>query len=362
MKITTRYLSVEILKASLVTLLVLFVILMSNALSSVLSDISLGDAPEQALFPLLLSQSTSLMTLLIPFAYFLGVVFAFGRLYKDYEIAVLSSCGFGYRQMFRPVLLVMLPLLLLNVYLSLSLNASTQRYAQMMVESGEQKGEFETIESGRFNVSKNGAHVFYMESISDDRTQLEKVIITQSSNEQVSIEIAEQGRQKTLEEDGDVFLEVGPGLRYEGFPGDLDFSVTEYKQHGILLDLQRGTSNYSARAKEKSFIELLNSTSRKDRIELHWRIAIPVMLIVLALLAVPLSYVAPRQGRYGKMGITILVYIIYNNFLGAVLAWMEKGKVSVEFGFWWVHLFFISVAIMLLWYRNRGVFKLKACG
>jgi len=99
-RILTNYLAREILKTSVATLLVLYVILVSNALGRVLADIADGDIPQQALWPVLLSQSINILSLLMPVGLFLGIVFAFGRMYKDHEIVVMHACGIGYRDFF----------------------------------------------------------------------------------------------------------------------------------------------------------------------------------------------------------------------------------------------------------------------
>jgi len=44
--------------------------------------------------------------------------------------------------------------------------------------------------------------------------------------------------------------------------------------------------------------DLIGSTDPDKRAELHWRIALPTMCLVLTLIAVPLSRLRPRQGRY----------------------------------------------------------------
>ena len=108
--IITRYLTAEITKSSSATVLILFIILMSNALGRVLSEISDGDIPHQALWPVLLAQSVNIFTLLLPVGFFFGIVFAFGRLYKDHEMVVMSSCGMGYRHFYKPVLLILVPI------------------------------------------------------------------------------------------------------------------------------------------------------------------------------------------------------------------------------------------------------------
>jgi lipopolysaccharide export system permease protein len=99
---------------------------------------------------------------------------------------------------------------------------------------------------------------------------------------------------------------------------------------------------------------LWQSSGLEDRVELLWRIAIPVVLIVLAFLAVPLSYIAPRQGRYGKVGYALLVYIVYYNLMGYARVQLEADVFPLLLNFWWVHLLFITFTLALLLKRNRG--------
>ena len=99
---------------------------------------------------------------------------------------------------------------------------------------------------------------------------------------------------------------------------------------------------------------LWRSSLLKHHIEFHWRIAIPVILLVLALLAVPLSYVAPRQGRYGKVGIALLVLIAYLNLMAFTRAKIEDGIIPIALNFWWVHLLFLLLTLAFIYRRNRG--------
>ena len=65
--------------------------------------------------------------------------------------------------------------------------------------------------------------------------------------------------------------------------------------------------------------------------------------------------IAPRQGRFGKVGYALLAYIVYINLVAISRAQMEAGVLPLWVGFWWVHLLFLSIAIFLLYRRNRGL-------
>ena len=111
--IIQRYLAIEIFKSSFATTLILFIILMSNTLGRVLSDISAGKTPADALMPVMLGQSIHVLNLLLPLGIFLGLVFALGKLYADHELVVLQACGFGYRKLYGMLMILLLPVLLL---------------------------------------------------------------------------------------------------------------------------------------------------------------------------------------------------------------------------------------------------------
>lgn len=352
--IVTRYLSLEVLKSSCATVFILFIILMSNALGRLLADIADGDIPQQALWPVLLSQSVNIFSLLLPVGFFLGIVFAFGRLYKDHEIVVMSACGMGYWQFYKPILLVILPVFALNGFTSIWLNSSVQRSAQAIVFQNKDVHEFDQIRAGQFNQSKRGDYVFFMESISEDKLELDNLIISQSTPNTLIFETAKAGRQKTDEVTGDLFLVVGPGERIELERGKKNVKIMQFEQHGILIEKKKGSGPSRVREREKSPILLWHSTEREDKVELLWRISIPFVLIVLALLAVPLSYIAPRKGQFGKIGYALLVYIAYFNLMAFGRNQLEQGSIPLMLNFWWVHLIFIGLTILLLVKRNRG--------
>lgn len=353
--IISRYLAREVLKTSAATLLVLYVILLSNALGRVLADVADGDVPQQALLPVMLSQSVAILTLVLPIGLFLGIVFAFGRMYKDHEVVVMLACGVGYRDFYMPVLAIALPLFAFSFYATVWLNADVLRYAEEIILEEKNRNEFQFIKPGQFNQSSDGDLVFYMESLSADRLELRDIIISQSLPGRMVLETAESGRQRVDERTGELFLVVGPGQRHEGMAGQRDFRIVEFEQHGILIENRSRGDATELDETQKTPAELRASPSPEDRIELYWRISIPVALLMLALLAVPLSYIAPRHGRFGKVAWAGLAYIVYMNLIGVTRAQLETGNLPMAINFWWVHALFLVLTVTLLYRRNHGM-------
>jgi lipopolysaccharide export system permease protein len=82
---------------------------------------------------------------------------------------------------------------------------------------------------------------------------------------------------------------------------------------------------------------LLASADPKQHAELHWRLALPIMSVVMALIAVPLARLRPRQGRFARVGFAILVFFLYIELAIAGKMWLERGVTPEWLGLWWVH-------------------------
>ena len=125
----------------------------------------------------------------------------------------------------------------------------------------------------------------------------------------------------------------------------------EFAEHGIPYELP-GTDSPIPESRAKPTAQLMISSDLEDVAELHFRLAVPIATLILAILAVPLSRTQPRAGRYGKLAIGLLVFIIYFNLMSAGKAWIETATVSPAIGLWWVHGLMLSFALILIGAQN----------
>ena len=166
------------------------------------------------------------------------------------------------------------------------------------------------------------------------------------------VESAEYAVYQRDEETSEEFIVFVNGVSTIAKPGAESYQQTKYARHGIRLP--RGEQ--SSRALEnsaKSFTALLNSDDLESIAELQWRFSIPFAALLLALLAIPLSYTSPRQGRYSKIAIAILIYVPYANLLVLSRKWVAAGTIPPWVGLLWVHLLVI-VLIFILTVRRYG--------
>jgi lipopolysaccharide export system permease protein len=81
--------------------------------------------------------------------------------------------------------------------------------------------------------------------------------------------------------------------------------------------------------------------------QLSWRLSLPVLAIVVTLLAVPLSRVNPRQGRFARLVPSIVIYLVYLTTLSTVTNSVGHGGMG-PWVIWFVHLLFALFALNML--------------
>jgi lipopolysaccharide export system permease protein len=220
--------------------------------------------------------------------------------------------------------------------------------------------QFGLLEPGRFRTFGGGNIVFYAERVDDNGILYNvKVFIERPAKEQpdqdaetppapsrFEIWTATRAEQRGAGQAEQTFV-LYDGERYEGVPGEGQFRIIKFSEGGIPIRLG-DTKGKALKAEMKPTAELLTSSDTKDLAELHWRIATPVSALVLMALAIPLARLRPRQGRFGKMGIAILAYFIYQQSLVAARTWIENGVMPEFLGLWWVHAIALVAAAFLL--------------
>ncbi|MBL4607920.1 MAG: LptF/LptG family permease, partial [Pseudomonadales bacterium] len=204
--------------------------------------------------------------------------------------------------------------------------------------------------------------VVYARALSQDKTQMEKLFIYQGEKDKnidgsvVVSQIlltAESGVRRVDPVTGDQYLELRNGFRYEGSPGRYDYHKMAFESYRYRLE--KASEPVEVRKlKSRSSTSLFGSTELKEKAELQWRLSMPVLVFIVAMMAIPLSKVNPRQGRFLKLIPSIMLYLTYVLLLVTSQKWVEKGEISPLLGLWWVHgLFFVIALLMLLWSRYQ---------
>jgi lipopolysaccharide export system permease protein len=223
---------------------------------------------------------------------------------------VLATAGVGTLRLYRSLTWVVLPTLILAIYLALFVMPWSERNSQQLVMHDVETHDIRGLKPGRFNEFSAGDVVLYAESMDDNKDML-NIFVQSRQNTSTGVVIAERGRLHKAE-NGDNFVVLNHGRRYQGVPGKADYIISEFEEYAVRISGPEEVSATLRRESTDSLVLLLSQTP-KELAEFQKRIAIPLGVVALALLAVPLARVSPRQGPYGNVFSAFLIYIIYEN-------------------------------------------------
>lgn len=345
-----RYLAKEILTSMVAVSAVLLLIIMSGRFVRYLSDAAAGKLDAEVLLTLMGYRLPSFLELILPLGFFIGILLAYGRLYVDSEMTVLSACGMSERKLVSYTLSTAVIVALMVAVLSLYISPIGVKAAEDLFVEQRNRTEFETLKPARFHKLSSRDGVSYAQSVSSDKKQLQRVFLAGSgeTSDKLSVLTAATGETVVNQVSGQRYLVLEDGQQYRGQPGDADYEVITFNRYSQYIP----EPEFEARPKKAtdglSTKTLWQSATPEASAALQWRISLPVLVMVIALLAVPLSRTQPRKGRYVKMIPAILLYIIYLVVSNAARGMMEEGRAPVPYILWIVHGSFLLLALMLL--------------
>ena len=346
--IIQRYLLREIFQSFTGTLLVLLLIIVGNTFVRLLGNVSSGNLPVDLLGKMVLMGSINGAIQLIPVALLIGMMLAFGRLYRDNEISALHASGVGPKQFYKGIFLFVLPLTLLLAVMVLYIVPTLERSTQNIKTEVKQRPEASGIPVGEFMHTSVGNRRFtiFVEKMDEENVVMEHFFMHSSSDTKDTVLTAKKALLFVDQQSGERVLQINDGSRYDYDFTHHEFLIFRFGEHGLRVPSTKISDKGKLTAAPTS--ELLAQATLASKAELHWRVAIILSAPIVALLAFPLSYTTPRQGRFGKLALGILLYAIYANLLMTGKSLLEEGKIPSVIGLWWVHLIFIVLALWLV--------------
>lgn len=358
--IVFRYLSREVLVTLSAVSAVLLVIIMSGRFIKYLAQAAQGVLDPGVLFLIMGYRIPGFLQLILPLGLFLGFLLAYGRLYLDSEMTVLSATGVSQQRLTAYSMAPALIVALLVGWLSLGLAPQGVASVARILSEQDALTELDTLVPGRFQSLRDGSRVTYSQELSPDRSELRGVFMSEKrfstdgrSERGITVLVAESGRQE-IQEDGSRYLILENGYRYDGEPGEADYRAIQYDTYGVLLPKPEVAIEASEREATPTR-ELLGSSDPRMQAELQWRLSLPLLVFIVTLLAVPLSKVNPRQGRFLKLLPAIFLYMAYLGLLIAARGALDKGRLPAALGLWWVHGIFLAIGLLLLYWERLSL-------
>ena len=320
-----------------------------------LGKAALGDISPSAVLPFLGFGVIRFLPVLLSLGLFIGVFMSLSRLWRDSEAVVWMNGGVGPLGWLRPVLRFALPVVAIIAFVSLEGIPWSVRKQAEFEQNMQAKNQNSTLTPGVFTEDHQGHRVVFVESLSDDGRKVGNVFIQSRERGRIGVTVARQGNIRQAE-NGDTFLYLEQGKRYEGAPGEADFWMSRFERYAVRIPPkiieEKGPS-----PRTMTVSQLFGDPDPKAMGEWVWRVGYPLSALILCLMAVPLSYVNPRAGRSLNVVFAILIYVAYNNLVGLSEGWVSRSKLDAGQGLILVHGFMLLLLVAYYWNRFRGPWR-----
>ncbi|BBN82675.1 LPS export ABC transporter permease LptF [Pseudoalteromonas sp. A25] len=345
-----RYLTAEVLKSQIAVFLTLMTIFLSQKFVRILSDASDGDLPAKLVASVLMLKLPQLAVYILPLSLFLGIILAYSRVYADSEMTVLRACGVSEWYVVRVTLVSSAVFAVLAGVISLYVAPWASEKEYQLKEQAEAESGLSALRAGRFQQTGNEKAVVFVHNILEQGKELDKVFVAQlpnkDSNQAARIVYAQKGRV-IEQESGEQQLVLNEGKRYETDGLSQALSKTEFASYQVQIREQI-IEHQRRKLEAIPTLQLLEMNTPQAAAQLQLRLSVPISIVLLTLLAVPLSVVNPRQGKFAKLVPAISLYLGYFILLNAGKFLVAEGKLPPAVGLWWIHLSILFIGAYLI--------------
>jgi lipopolysaccharide export system permease protein len=346
----------ELLIVASATFLVLLGIALTTQLVRLLGQAAAGSITSVAVAVLLGFTTVNYLPVLLSLTLFIAVLMTLSRSYRDSEMVVWFSSGVSLTDWIRPVLAFALPLVFVIAVLSLTLTPWAVQMSEELRRQMDSRDDVSAITPGVFRESRQAERVYFVEEALEARNEVANVFVSSMQHGKQGVMVAARGFQE-IAPNGDRFLVLLNGRRYEGEPGTAEYKIYQFERYTMRIDSKEARAERAPTSKSLPTWSLFESPTPANLAELSWRIGLPISALILALLAIPLAFVNPRAGRSMNLVFALLVYTVYSNFLSISQAAIAQSRISVVTGVWGVH-FVMLLLLALMFYRRLMVFSL----
>ncbi|HBF07970.1 MAG TPA: LPS export ABC transporter permease LptF [Gammaproteobacteria bacterium] len=356
--ILAGYIRREILMTCLVVTGVLAVILLGGRLMLYLGYAAEGRLIASLVFKMVLFRSPEFLQMILPLGFFIGILLTLGRMSVERELAVIEGAGMSLLWIGRRLIWVCLGLMAIVSSLCLYLGPLGVDKTDQVFQKQAERADFETLAPGRFHPIKSGEGVIYVNQLDSSGHQMENLFVAEfQGKENASVVVAGSGKRQMFSDDGDEFLQLRQGKRFDFTADTAEARVIEFEGYRAKI-ADRELEVQNTRTKGASTLDLLDDKSSKATAELHWRLGLPLLIPNVALLALALCKVNPRQGRFLRLFPAIMIYLVYLGLAMVLKSQIEKKGVHLVGALWGLHATVAAIGFFAV-LRSDGRLRFK---
>lgn len=345
-RIADRYLSSEIWTAFGGVSILLVLVTFGGLLTDVLNKVSRGRIPAELVLNQLVLRVPLALSMLLPLAGFVAIMLAFGRLYRDSEMAVLAAAGYGARRQLRVVLKFALVLSSALLLLGLYLVPRAAVEAERQINAVQERTPVAGLEAGRFVDLPDAGGVVYLGEYDAQANRFAELILVRERNGRLEWLASDAGALVPTPHDQPLRFKLAAGERTTLEAEQDRVMRVSYEEASLSVPRAVRPSEDDGRIERRGTIELWQDATTASRVELDVRLAPAIGAFLLAIMAPLLARSAPRQARYDRIVIAVLLYLAYSNLQSLARTWYEQGMTPAALGPHWIHGVLLAIALL----------------
>ena len=335
-----RYLLKDIFSHTVaVSLVFLFVVLSSRSIQY-LEQVTRGELSSELVFWVILFRLPEFLELIIPFSFFLALVLVIGRICSDNEMIILEQNGFSNSRLLKLFFSSGLLIAFITGFLSFWVSPFFKENLDKIYQVTNFEDNFNSIQPGKFVILDDRSVIFAQDK---EDNILSNIFLKLPEQEGTPSRNFLTAKRSYISKENPNLLLFEDGL-----------SFNEDKTNQIEMQFESLSMNFRNDFFRNQDVQQVDLTKVKhSSLEKLWQISIPLLCLISVVLALPLSRVKPRQGRYAKILPSIFVFMTYLGLLLLVKGWIEEGSVTFPSSLLLVHAFFFLLGLFLLFRLSR---------
>jgi len=229
----------EFANLAIAVFLSLFLIALTTRLIRLLGQAAGGKIPSDAVIAFLGFSALNLLPVLLSLTLFITVLLALHRSWRDSEMVIWFNSGLSLAAWAKPVLIFAAPLVLVIAVLAFIISPWAAQKSEQYRSRVDSRDDVSRVEPGAFGESRSKERVFFVESIAGDKSTVQNVFVNSTQHRRTGVMMSERGFLEYAE-NGDRFLVLNAGRRYEGTPGEADFRLMEFERYATRIQTKEG--------------------------------------------------------------------------------------------------------------------------
>jgi lipopolysaccharide export system permease protein len=288
----------------------------------------------------------------LPMSIMLGILLGFLRLSRDSEMIALFACGIDLKRLIRPVIIVSIIACLISFFLSASLTPKAKSLSRNFIRELTESSLIRGIPEKVF-LNPMSKFTLYVDRCIDEGHRFEGIYIQDARRKKATYHI--------LARDGELFTQPnGSAVILKLQNGVLNRIGEDYKRTDTLdfksytLRLSLSGADDKQRSSELGLKDLLKvasdpDTSDKHQIhcltEFHERLALPIGVLILGIMAAPLGIIFGRTGLSEGIALGITAFLAYYLSMAFASSLADTGDISPVIALWIPNLMFGGMAV-----------------